>query len=306
MLVGYSPDGFAPRPGARDELARLARRQDLNLSHPPRRDLAGRCAAHGKRRRLHLQLHHHERPVRLHALHDRHRQGGRHRPLHGQVHPRQAQGRHAAPVGANRAAARVEQDLGQSGPEHVREPGADRGLGSVPGGRGEEGRLHPPRGQQALLGRRSQGRRGHLPGLPERRDHGRRPEGRQHPGGRARARRRVQPALLDGRRDPHREQRGRREVFRRARLQLLRQPRLDGQPGPPRPQVPPGALLGRSTNRSSSRSPTAAAPCRARRSSCRASNTPGSRLPAKPSASTWPRPARCLPRPATPSRTACA
>ena len=113
LLVGYTPSNFAARPELATSWSHSADGNHLDLQHPPRRELAGRCAAHRERRRLHLQLHHQEQSLCLHVLHDQHQDGRRHRPVHRQVHPRQAQGRHAALLGADPAAAHLGQDLGQ-------------------------------------------------------------------------------------------------------------------------------------------------------------------------------------------------
>ncbi len=135
------PQRLRATPRARHELAGLARRQDLDLPHPPRRDLAGRRAADGKRRRLYLQLHHQERPVRFHpATRPTSSRRSLSTPTRSSFHPRQAQGRHAAPCGCRIVPQHVWSKVsGKAAPDHVRQPGADRRLGSVPGGRGQEG-----------------------------------------------------------------------------------------------------------------------------------------------------------------------
>ena len=153
----------------------------MDLPHPPRRHLAGRPAADRRRRGLHLQLHRRPPDGGVHGLHlvDHARHG--HRPLHGGLHLYSAQGQHAADVGADPARAHLEQDQLQGRGKHVREPAAGRRQRAVPGG--QVGQTPIPRDgrQQALLGRRSQDRRGRLSLLHQRRHHGGGAPAGQHP-----------------------------------------------------------------------------------------------------------------------------
>ena len=74
MLAGYEPNGDVA-PEIADELERVPGRPDLDVQDPPRRQVAGRRAAHRQGRRLHLQLHHRERPLGVLDLHRQHQEG---------------------------------------------------------------------------------------------------------------------------------------------------------------------------------------------------------------------------------------
>ena len=125
--------------------------------------------------------------------------------------------------------------------QEVREPAAHRRHRPVPGGRGEERSVRAPGGQQELLARRPQGRRDHLPDLPERGHHGPGPQERRHP-------RRLgaqRPAAADAQeRAGGLRLRLRHQRLRRAGVQLLHGQRLQGQPGAARRQLPPRPQLG--------------------------------------------------------------
>ena len=73
FLVGYDPGPARRGPSLAETLGHLARRQDLDLPAAPGRELAGRCSRSPPGRRLHLQLHHRERDVRVRQPDHRHR-----------------------------------------------------------------------------------------------------------------------------------------------------------------------------------------------------------------------------------------
>ena len=240
MLTGYKPNGDVA-PEIADSWTSTPDVLDVDVQDPPRHHVAGRRGAHRQGRRLHLQLHHRERPLGLLDLHGQHEEGRGRRRHDGQVHPDQAQGQHPAHVDPDRARAHLEQDLGQGRVQQLPEQPADHRLRAVPDRRVQEERLHAHGRQQGLLEGRAQDRRGHLRELHQPGHHDDGPQGGEHRRGVRRAGRAVQRAQERARH--HR--RGRRpEVPRRARLQRLREPGLPGQPGPPGHRVPPGRQLG--------------------------------------------------------------
>ena len=96
-----------------------ARRQDLDVHDPERGHVAGRRAAHGERRRLHLQLHQGQRPHELHHRDGRHQERRRRRRHHGGVRVLQAEGQHAHRVGPHPARAHLVQGPGQGRRQQV-------------------------------------------------------------------------------------------------------------------------------------------------------------------------------------------
>ena len=111
----------------------------------------------------------------------------------------QAQGEHARALDPDPARAHLEQGLAQGGREQVQELAAHHRLRALPDRGVEEGRVRAHGRQQGLLARRPQGRRGHLPDLPEPGHDGAGPQDRQRP-------ERLEHPLGAGRRA---EQRGR-------------------------------------------------------------------------------------------------
>ena len=170
--------------------------------------------------------------------------GGRHRPLYGQVHPRQAQGRHAAPVGADRAAARLEQDLGQGRPEHVRQPAPIVGSGPFQVAEVKKGdyiRLvankhywgGAPKVDEVIF----QVYQNAETMVADLKDDS------------IQAAEHIPVAEFNRLSSttgitPIASNVAAEKYFDELAFNCYASPRLDGQPGPPRPQVPPGALLG--------------------------------------------------------------
>ena len=97
------------------------------------------------------------------------------------VHLLQAQGEHARAVDPHPARAHLEQGHAHGGREQVQEPAAHHRLRPLPDRGVEEGRVRAHGRQQGLLARRPQGRRGHLPDLPEPGHDGAGPQDRRHP-----------------------------------------------------------------------------------------------------------------------------
>ncbi len=294
-------------PRRRDELVALRRRQNLDVQDPPGRQVAGRSAAHRRRRRLHLQLHHQEPDDRLHQLHPVHQGRRRPRPLHRAFRLRQAQGRHPADVGTHPPRAHLEQDQPGRRAEQVPEPGAGRRQRRLPGGRLGEGPVRAHGGQQELLGRGAQDRRDPLSHLHQSGDRGRRPAVGLDPV----RRRRPRAVSVVRRQDDLDDAQGDRRLLREHGRRLLHAGPVAGQPGAQGLAVSQRAQLGHRPPRRSPPSPTTA-PHSRRPASCRAatgrrpSTTTGSRRQARPTATIRRRPGGCSTRPATRRSTACA
>src|SRR5829696_7996295 len=202
-----------------------------------------RPAADGQGRRLHLQPdpEGHLRADQLRQLREQPQDGhrpGRHHPGHDD---QGAQPDHAAAGRADPARAHLEGHRRQEGVD-LRQREERGRLGPVQAGGAQHRPVRAAVGQQVLLGRRAQDRRGRLPGLQQRR--------RPAPGaqeGRDRLRRRARPGavqLPQEHRGHHR--RGRRLLrLRRAGLQHRGRPgqrRADRRrpPGPQGQAGPPG------------------------------------------------------------------
>ena len=113
---GAPPGGLHARPGRhRGELGAVGGRQHLDV--PPARGhhVAGRAAADGRRRGLHLQLHHRERHAGVHQRDQGHRQGRQGGRLHRPARHLQAQVQHPAPLDPDPAQARLGEDPAQAG-----------------------------------------------------------------------------------------------------------------------------------------------------------------------------------------------
>ena len=289
-LASRVPDGTERR--------HLAGRQGVDDPPAAQREVAGRHTTDGRRRGLHLQLHHQERHDQPHQLHAGHQVGESPRSDDGAGHlhrrprptsrrPRPAcrscpstSGRTSRPSAASTA-------LRQQAADRRQRPLPDRGL--------RQGQLRQD-GAQPLLVRPEAGHRPDLlRAVPERRHDDQRPQGRA----------RIDGAWTSSPK-PRSSSSSRRRASRRPRstttlglprVQLLRQAELAGQPGAARLALPQRLELRHRPAAALRRSPTTASPPRARPSSRRtASPTPtttGSRRPTSSTPSTWPRPASC-------------
>ena len=211
------PEGLLARARAGRVLGGLRRRAHLDLQDPPGREVVRRPAAHGQGRRLHLQPDHEGqlRADQLRQLRVQHQDRRGPRRRHPGDDHQGAQPDHAAAGRADPARAHLEGHRREGGLD-LRQREERRRLGPVRARRAQHRPVRAPVGQQVLLGRRAQDRRGRLPGLQQRR--------RPAPGaeeGRDRLRRRARPGavqLAQGHRGHHR--RGRRLLrLRRAGLQ---------------------------------------------------------------------------------------
>ena len=211
-----------------------------------------RPAADGQGRRLHLQPDHEGllRADQLRQLRVQHQDRRGPRRRHPGDDHQAAEPDHAPAGRADAARAHLEGHR-REGSLHLRQREERGRLRPVRARRAEHRPVRAPDGQQVLLGRRAQDRRGRLPGLQQRR--------RPAPGaqeGRDRLRRRARPGavqLPQGHRGHHR--RGRRLLrLRRAGLQRRGRPgqRRADRRRPPRPQGqagPPGHRPAPSTSR---------------------------------------------------------
>ena len=164
-LIVHSQKDFSPGPRAGRVLGGLRRRADLDLQDPPGGEVVRRPAAHGQGRRLHLQPDHEGqlRADQLRQLRLQHqdRRGPRRRHL-GDDH-QGTQPDHAPTGRADPARAHLEGHRREGGHDLRQREGCRR-LGPVRARRAQHRPVRAPDGQQVLLGRRPQDRRGRATG----------------------------------------------------------------------------------------------------------------------------------------------